>query len=150
MDLRPEPSGELHLMPYLMQRLITVANAAGVVPLGAWWRAPARGLLASPDDTHAAAVRGRHIGFKGALCLRANQVEPLNRGLTPSRDEIEAARALIANYHSGTGDGLAVIRRQDRIIDLPTVRQASHLIAYAEACAEHDAARARTQPRAAL
>ena len=25
MDLRPEPSGELHLMPYLMQRLITVA-----------------------------------------------------------------------------------------------------------------------------
>ena len=76
MDLRPEPSGELHLMPYLMQRLITVANAAGVVPLGAWWRAPARGLLANPDDTHAAAVRGRHIGFKGALCLRAHRSSP--------------------------------------------------------------------------
>jgi len=39
MDLRPEPSGELHLMPYLMQRLITAANAAAVMPLGAWWRA---------------------------------------------------------------------------------------------------------------
>ena len=87
MDLRPEPSGELHLMPFLMQRLITVANAAGVVPLGAWWRAPARGLVANADDTHDAAVRGRHMGFKGALCLREHQVEPLNRGFTPTHSE---------------------------------------------------------------
>lgn len=79
MDLRPEPSGEIHLMPYLMQRLIIVAGAAGVTPLGAWWRAPARGLLASPDSTYEAAQRGRAIGFKGAMCLRANQVDALNR-----------------------------------------------------------------------
>ena len=37
MDLRPEPSGEFHMMTYLMQRIITIANAAGLVPLGAWW-----------------------------------------------------------------------------------------------------------------
>lgn len=79
MDLRPEPSSELHLMPYLMQRLIIVAGAAGVTPLGAWWRAPDRGLLATPENTFQAAQRGRAIGFKGAMCLRANQVEPLNR-----------------------------------------------------------------------
>ncbi|HEX2827681.1 MAG TPA: aldolase/citrate lyase family protein [Burkholderiales bacterium] len=80
MDLRPEPSGEIHLMSYLMQRLVIVANAAGVTPLGAWWRAPDRGLLATPDNTYAAAKRGRAIGFKGAMCLRANQVDALNRG----------------------------------------------------------------------
>ena len=34
MDLRPEPSGEIHLYQYLMQRLVVVANAAGVTPLG--------------------------------------------------------------------------------------------------------------------
>ena len=79
MDLRPEPSSEIHLMPYLMQRLIIIAGAAGVAPLGAWWRAPARGLLATPDNTYHAAHRGRVIGFKGAMCLTANQVEPLNR-----------------------------------------------------------------------
>jgi citrate lyase subunit beta/citryl-CoA lyase len=80
MDLRPEPSGEIHLMSYLMQRLVIVANAAGVTPLGAWWREPDRGLLATPDNTYAAAKRGRAIGFKGAMCLRANQVDALNRG----------------------------------------------------------------------
>jgi citrate lyase beta subunit len=79
MDLRPEPSGEIHLMPYLMQRLIIIAGAAGVAPIGAWWRAPDRGLLATPEHTLQAAQRGRAIGFKGAMCLRANQVDPLNR-----------------------------------------------------------------------
>ena len=79
MDLRPEPTGEIHLMPYLMQRLVIVAGAAGVTPIGAWWRAPDRGLLATPDNTHAAARRGRAIGFKGAMCVRADQVNALNR-----------------------------------------------------------------------
>jgi len=79
MDLRAEPSHEIHLMPYLMQRLIIIARAAGVTPIGAWWRAPDRGLLATPENTYEAAQRGRAIGFKGAMCLRANQVEPLNR-----------------------------------------------------------------------
>jgi citrate lyase subunit beta / citryl-CoA lyase len=79
MDLRPEPSGELHLMPYLMQRLIIVAGTVGVTPLGAWWSAPDRGLLATPGNTYEAAQRGRAIGFKGAMCLRADQVEALNR-----------------------------------------------------------------------
>lgn len=138
MDLRPEPSGELHLMPYLMQRLITAANAAAVMPLGAWWRAPARGLLANPDNTYAAAVRGRHIGFKGALCLQPDQVEPLNRGFTPTSSEIQEARELIADYQAGTQNGSAVMRLQDRIIDLATVSQASQLLAYADACAQRD------------
>ena len=80
MDLRPEPDNEIHLMAYLMQRLIIIAGALDVTPIGAWWRAPDRGLLATPENTYEAARRGRAIGFKGAMCLRANQVEPLNRG----------------------------------------------------------------------
>ena len=51
MDLRGEPSGELHMMPYLIHRLVTVARAAGVEPMGAWWRADSRGTVASPEAT---------------------------------------------------------------------------------------------------
>jgi citrate lyase subunit beta/citryl-CoA lyase len=79
MDLRPEPSGEIHLMPYLMQRLVIIARSLNVTPIGAWWRAPDRGLLATPQNTLAAARRGRAVGFKGAMCLRAEQIEPLNK-----------------------------------------------------------------------
>ena len=66
------------MMPYLMQRLVMLAGATGVTPLGAWWRAPDRGLLATPENTLKAAQRGRAMGFKGALCLRADQVAALN------------------------------------------------------------------------
>src|SRR5258706_2819848 len=79
MDLHPEPSAEIHLMPYLMQRLIIVARAAAVTPLGAWWRAPDRGLHATAEKTYAAGHRGRAIGFKGSLCLVEHQVAALNR-----------------------------------------------------------------------
>ena len=90
MDLREEPSGDLHLLPYLMQRLVVIANATGVEPVGAWWRATSRGLAASYDDTLEAATTGRAAGFRGALCMRPHQVEALNRGFTPSASEIES------------------------------------------------------------
>lgn len=96
MDLRPEPSGEIHLMQYLMQRLITLAGATGRAPLGAWWRAPDRGLLATPANTLAAAQRGRAIGFKGSFCVLDDQVGPLNAGFTPSADELAAAQAVVS------------------------------------------------------
>ena len=94
MDLRGEPNGELHLMPFLMQRLIVVANATGVSPVGAWWRADSRGLRASADDTFESARLGRLAGFKGALCVEPEQVAALNRGFTPTDDEVRSAPVL--------------------------------------------------------
>ena len=126
MDLRPEPSGEIHLMSYLMQRLITVAHATGVMPLGAWWRAPDRGLLATPEHTYQAARRGRAIGFQGSLCILDNQVEPLNRGFTPDAEELQAAQHILAAYQAGTGRrAAAAVKQDDRIIDRGTATQAS-------------------------
>ena len=138
MDLRPEPSGEIHLMTYLMQRVITVANASGLVPLGSWWRAPARGLLASPDATYEAALRGRHIGFKGSLCIRPDQVEPLNKGFTPEANEVAQAQRLVDFFSRQGESGGAALYLDGRIIDLPTAKGAHHMIAYAQASAERD------------
>lgn len=97
MDLRAEPSGDLHLMSYLNQRLVIIANAAGVRPIGAWWRATSRGLAASHEETLKAAIAGRQAGFRGALCMRAHQVDALNSGFTPSSEEISWAEALTSN-----------------------------------------------------
>lgn len=80
MDLRPEPNGELHLLPYLMQRLIMAANATGVNPIGGWWQAGSRGMQATPEVTLRAAQLGRAAGFKGALCVDPFQVDALNKG----------------------------------------------------------------------
>ncbi len=129
MDLREEPTGDLHLLPYLMQRLIIIASATGVEPVGAWWRATSRGLAASYDDTLQAAVTGRQAGFRGALCMRANQAEALNRGFTPSESEVRS--------HTTTS---------------PEPEISSSVIAWATACAARDQARelVRSQSQSSL
>jgi citrate lyase subunit beta / citryl-CoA lyase len=87
MDLRPEPSGEIHLLPYLAQRLILLAGAFGQQPIGAWWTGTDRGLSATPERTLAAACMGRAMGFKGAMCVREDQVAPLLAGFAPPADD---------------------------------------------------------------
>ena len=141
MDLRPEPSGEIHLMQYLMQRLITIANAAGVVPLGAWWRAPDRGLLATPEDTYRAAFRGRAIGFKGCFCVQEDQVASLNQGFTPTDFEVGTARNLLEAYGESVAQGQAAFRWEDRIADAGAAAQARGLADLAAACAARDEAK---------
>lgn len=131
MDLRPEPSGEIHLMQYLMQRLITLAGATGKTPLGAWWRAPDRGLLATPEHTLAAAQRGRAIGFKGSFCVLDNQVGPLNAGFTPSDDELAAAQGVIASGPVAKSD-------DGRILTPGIVRQHTQVVELAAAIATRE------------
>lgn len=142
MDLRPEPSGEIHLMQYLMQRLVTLAHAVGAVPLGAWWREPDRGLLATPENTYRAAFKGRAIGFKGSLCVRENQVAPLNQGFTPTDVEIGNARSLLEAHERGIAEGASAVRWEDRIIDRGTASQAQGLLDLAAACSAKDEAKA--------
>ena len=128
MDLRPEPSGEIHLMQYLMQRLITLAGATGKAPLGAWWRAPDRGLLATPEHTLAAAQRGRAIGFQGSFCVLDNQVGPLNAGFTPGAAELAAAQDVTSAAPDAASD-------DGRILTPGIIRQHSQVLKLAAAIA---------------
>ena len=122
MDLRGEPSGDLHQMEYLMQRLIVIATALNVEPVGAWWRATSRGLVAGYDDTLQAAIDGRMAGFRGGLCMRTRQVKPMNTGYTPSADEVSHAEEVITTEPTYS----------------PISGIASDLIAWSEECQNRD------------
>ena len=124
MDLREEPSGDLHLLPYLMQRIIALANALDVEPVGAWWKATSRGLSANCDDTLQAAITGRIAGFRGALCMRADQVGALNAGFAPSADDVANARAVLDSLPAHT----------------PAAIIAANAVRWSDACASRDRA----------
>jgi citrate lyase beta subunit len=142
MDLREEPTGDLHLMPYLMQRLIIVANATGVQPIGAWWRGTSRGLVASYDETLEAALTGRQAGFKGALCMRAYQVAALNKGFTPTNSETARAATVIAAFSGAQEQGKSSLSLDGEFIDAARAAIASHLIDWAAACEVREQGRA--------
>ncbi len=124
MDLREEPSGDLNLLAYLMQRLAVIANALDVEPVGAWWRATSRGLSAGYDDTLQAALTGRLAGFRGALCMRADQAGALNAGFTPSAEEVRQARAVLSAEPANT----------------PAATIAANTLEWSKACALRDQA----------
>lgn len=147
MDLRPEPGGDLHLLPYLMQRLIIMAGSAGVAPIGAWWQATSRGMRAEAQATHQAATLGRAAGFKGALCVDSDQVEPLNRGFTPSPEEVERAQALIAAFAQAQAAGNLYAERGGWLVDSATAEAAQGVVDWAEACAARDRAKAEAVRR---
>jgi len=142
MDLREEPSGDLHLMPYLMQRLIIIANATGVQPIGAWWRATSRGLVASDDDTLAAAITGRQAGFKGGLCMRTHQVAALNKGFTPTEEEIAQAASVLTAFAEARANGGGSARTDGTVIDASRTAIAANLIAWVTACTKREQGRA--------
>lgn len=148
MDLREEPSEDLHLMPYLMQRLIIIAHATGIQPIGAWWRATSRGLVASYDDTLAAAVTGRQAGFKGALCMRAHQVAALNRGFTPTDDEIAHAESVLAAFAERRDTGDSNMHTDGEVVEAWHAAVAANLMAWATACDRREQARAAVADQA--
>jgi|GEM_PF-347688 len=142
MDLREEPTGDLHLMPYLMQRLIIIANATGIQPIGAWWRGTSRGLVASYDETLAAALTGRQAGFKGALCMRAHQVAALHQGFTPTGAETARAETMLAAFDGVRDHGKSSVTLDGEFIDASRAATAANLIAWAAACEAREQGRA--------
>lgn len=148
MDLRGEPSGELHTMPYLMHRLVTVARAAGVEPIGAWWRADSRGTVASPEATLRAAHEGRRHGFKGSLCRNGDQVASLNRGFTPSQAEVDQAATLVQAFEDAQAQGKEWGELDGQIVYRARAQTAQELITYADLCAGRDQAKAKSRDKA--
>ena len=94
MQLRATPGGDLHLLPHLLRRLIVVASSAGRNVIGAWWRPPARGLIADAAGTFRAALAGRALGATGTACLLPSQVAAVN-----------AAYSATAESRSSLADG---------------------------------------------
>ena len=142
MDLREEPSGDLHLMPYLMQRLIVIAAATRVQPIGGWWRATSRGLEAGYDETLEAAADGRRAGFWGVLCMRPLQADALNSGFTPSAKETAWASSAVDAFADAWTDGRPAAVVDGEAIDAPRAAIASKVLEWAGACQARDRSKA--------
>lgn len=149
MDLRGEPSGELHMVPYLLQRLVVVARAAGVEPIGAWWDAESRGTVASPEATLRAAARARRNGLRGGLCARSSQVAPLNQGFTPTAAEVERARGLVEAFEVAQARGHARGLWDGQLVDWARAEAARRVIADVDLCRQRDEKKQRAAAAAA-
>nr|WP_317894417.1 CoA ester lyase [uncultured Sphingomonas sp.] len=114
--------------PYEMVRALALfgAHAAGVAAIDTVYPA-----LADQDGLARYAARAARDGFTGMLALHPAQVPAINAAFTPTPDQLDEARAVIAAFAAEPGAG--VLRHKGRMLDAPHLKQAQRLLARAGA-----------------
>ncbi|WP_292598136.1 CoA ester lyase [Mesorhizobium sp.] len=95
------PEFDLLLSPNLS--VLFAARAAGLLPLGFI------GSIGEFSDTHKlrkTAAHARCLGFAGALAIHPTQVAIINEAFSPSAQELEWARRVVAAEKDAAGRGL--------------------------------------------
>jgi len=72
------------------------------------------------------ATLARQLGFTGKLLVHPSQVEPVRRVFTPSDEQVEWARRILA---SGEEDASGVRVVDGRMVDAPVIAQAERILA---------------------
>lgn len=112
--------------PYQLARSLTLfgAHAAGVQAIETVY--PAFRDLAGLASY---AARGRRDGFAGMMAIHPDQVPVINEAFTPSLDEIEAARRIVALFADNPEAGALALG--GRMVDRPHLAQAQRILALA-------------------
>ncbi len=85
------------------------------------------------DRVRREARAGAELGYSGKQIIHPAQVEPVQQAFTPSREEIERARALLAAFEQHQRRGAGAFAVDGQMVDMPVIRQARNLLARAKA-----------------
>jgi len=113
---------------YVRRVIVHCAIAYGLQPLD--------GIYATMHDEAgllADARYARSIGMKGKYVIHPEQVGPVNQVFSPTAQELESARKIVAAYDAAMQGGIGVIDVDGQMVDVPVANRARNLIAYAEA-----------------
>ncbi|WP_287122634.1 CoA ester lyase [Mesorhizobium sp.] len=119
------PEFDLLLAPNLA--VLFAARAAGLLPLGFI------GSVGEFSDTHRlreTAAHARRLGFAGALAIHPAQVAIFNEAFSPSAQEIEWARRVLAAQKDAAGQGRGAFALDGKMIDPPVIRRAQEITAW--------------------
>ena len=86
-----------------------------------------------PEGFDAEARQGREMGFDGKTLIHPSQVEPANVAFSPSDDDIERARGMIAAFEEASAANLGVATFNGKMIEELHVRDANRILAFADA-----------------
>jgi citrate lyase subunit beta/citryl-CoA lyase len=113
---------------YLRSSILLAARAAGI-PY------PVTGTWIDLDDLEglrAYADQGRDLGYSGMYAIHPGQVQVINQVFTPTMEEVERARAILAAMTQAEEAGLGAVRFEGTMIDIAMVGGARRVLALAE------------------
>lgn len=77
------------------------------------------------------ATEARALGYRGKLCIHPAQVALAHQVFTPSAEEVERARRLLAAYEEAAARGEATLAFEGEMVDEPMARRARATLAAA-------------------
>jgi len=124
MDVGMTPDSDTLMVP--KQTIMIAAKAAGIMAMGFI------GTVADYTDTEAFRLnvrRSRKFGFEAASVIHPSGVPILNEEFTPSEAEVSHAKRVVEAYAEAEKAGLGAITVDGKMIDVPVVARAEHLLA---------------------
>lgn len=116
------------------QQVAFACRRAGILPFGF------PGSIADFSDLprfRQTVLLARQLGMVGALCIHPGQVGVLNEVLSPSSQDVEYAKGVLAEQARAEAEGRGAFAYQGKMIDPPVVARAHELLARYHAAKPH-------------
>ena len=124
--------GRAPLLPSLAWCLLAVRDAGKIA---------IDGVHNDLDDTEGFVEecrQSRELGFDGKTVIHPKQLEACNAAFTPTDEEVEAAREVIAAYEGAEAEGRGVVTVNGKLIEALHVEQAQLTLSRFDAIAERE------------
>ena len=146
------PSPEIDPFVYASGRIIIEGRAAKVQPVGIGHPYGMFQPSNDADEIHRIALRSKNLGFAGVLCPVPSWVEPCNRALTPTNEQVEIYRETRRLFSEAVASGTAAVPFPGTatMIDVPVDERAKVRLELWELCAARDAEKTAAVKQAQL
>ena len=86
-----------------------------------------------PGALRADAQRARQMGYTGKHAIHPAQLDIINEVFSPAPDEVAYARRIIEAWDKAQAEGRGSLAMDGRMVDVPVVKRAQNLLAFADA-----------------
>ena len=137
-DLGVEMFVDFNQFVYGSGELELAARVAGLEVHSTPYMPNPSGSVSDGDHAFRVAEATRKLGFRMGGGLHPNVVEPQNRGLTPTAEEVDAAQRVLEMYEKVSASGRAWAVVEGTVVDWYEARRARDLLEWAELCEGRD------------
>jgi citrate lyase subunit beta/citryl-CoA lyase len=122
-------AGRSNLAPYLATAVLAAREAGTLIIDGVF------NDVGDAAGFGAECRQGVEMGFDGKTLIHPSQVDPANEAWTPSAEDVDTARRLIAAFDAASAEGRGVATLDGRMIEALHVDNARRTLAIADAIA---------------
>ena len=115
-----------HRFHYVMHRIVVAARAAGLRAVD--------GPVADFRDEEGlrkSCLLARSIGFDGKWCIHPGQIKAVNELFSPTEEEVEWARKVVASYEQAEARGSGSISIDGKMVDAASIKMARNTLSLA-------------------